>query len=90
MFDSVTARNNLKIIGVVDLTLSTINGCVKHEVFKYEVTFKNKANPANPIVSFALGLDTLGSCKLFKEGAKNKLLSVLLPLKKTLLDLNWA
>ena len=61
ILDSIAARNNFKIIGVVDLILSTINGSVKPEVFKYEVIFKNEAYPTNPIVLFALGLDTLGS-----------------------------
>ena len=39
--------------------MSTLNSSVKHEVFKYEVIFKNEADPNNPIVSFALGLDTM-------------------------------
>ena len=60
----------MKIIGVVDLILSTVNGSVKHDVFKYHIPFKNEEDPDKPRVSFALGLDNLGCCKLPSEHEK--------------------
>ena len=80
----------MKILGVVDLVLSTVSGNIKKEVFKYEIILKNEENPADPIVTFALGLDTLGNCKLPTEEAKNQLLNILEPMGKTLSDINWS
>ena len=90
ILDSVASECNLKILGVVDLVLSTVSGNIKKEVFKYEIVLKNEENPADPIVTFTLGLDTLGNCKLPSEEAKNQLLNVLEPMGKTLSDVNWS
>ena len=51
---------------------------------------KTEADPCNPIVTFAIGLDTFGSCKLPTEGDKDPLLDVLLPMGKSLPDINWS
>ena len=62
------------------MLLTTVNGPVKKEVFKYEVVWKNELDDSKPITTLALGMDTLGNCKIPSEKDKNQLLHELLPM----------
>ena len=71
ILDTVAFEHKLKILGVVDLLLSTVNGSVKREVFKYELVLENELDENKPMVTFALCMNTLGSCKIPSENNEN-------------------